>query len=190
MAQPASQEVHFSADHHTQVKVEPMVTSNEDDDYPLSPRTPTPNPFSRKNTSVDIDDYFVSRALRCEARIQPGYQITNLPAGRTARHLETLEMAALPPDARQYPAQDDIPSRCHRCLVDNDYRLDVLRPVREPGYLQHPSDGHRFRRESGAFFPQFHGLRKIRRRSKVLGSIAPDLPVAGSRLLAQRNRAS
>ena len=26
---------------------------------PLSPRADTPNPFSRKNTSLDLDDYFV-----------------------------------------------------------------------------------------------------------------------------------
>jgi len=26
---------------------------------PMSPRTNTPNPFSRKNTSLDLDDYFV-----------------------------------------------------------------------------------------------------------------------------------
>ncbi|KAK7992574.1 hypothetical protein PG988_001368, partial [Apiospora saccharicola] len=31
---------------------------NGQDEYPLSPRVHTPNPFSRKNTSMDIDDYF------------------------------------------------------------------------------------------------------------------------------------
>lgn len=35
-------------------------TSTVEDDYPISPRAATPNPFSRKNTSLDLDDYFVS----------------------------------------------------------------------------------------------------------------------------------
>lgn len=34
---------------------------------PLSPRVDTPNPFSRKNTSLDLDDYFV-----CEPEPGPG----------------------------------------------------------------------------------------------------------------------
>ncbi|KAI0133812.1 Bestrophin, RFP-TM, chloride channel-domain-containing protein [Xylariales sp. AK1849] len=39
--------------------VEHVVTSRvEDDEYPISPRVATPNPFSRKNTSMDLDDYF------------------------------------------------------------------------------------------------------------------------------------
>ncbi|KAK8117042.1 uncharacterized protein PG998_005323 [Apiospora kogelbergensis] len=34
------------------------VNNNGQDDYIISPRVHTPNPFSRKNTSMDIDDYF------------------------------------------------------------------------------------------------------------------------------------
>ncbi|KAK7932059.1 hypothetical protein PG985_002771 [Apiospora marii] len=34
------------------------VLNGQDDEFPLSPRVHTPNPFSRKNTSMDIDDYF------------------------------------------------------------------------------------------------------------------------------------
>jgi len=33
-------------------------------DSPLSPRIHTPNPFSRHNTSLDLDDYFVSYDIR------------------------------------------------------------------------------------------------------------------------------
>lgn len=39
-----------------------IVTTNiekNEDENPMSPRVGTPNPFSRKNTSVDLDDYFV-----------------------------------------------------------------------------------------------------------------------------------
>ncbi|KAK8044000.1 hypothetical protein PG993_004024 [Apiospora rasikravindrae] len=32
--------------------------NNAQEEFPLSPRVHTPNPFSRKNTSMDIDDYF------------------------------------------------------------------------------------------------------------------------------------
>lgn len=33
----------------------------EDDEFPHSPHgTQTPNPFSRRQTSIDLDDYFVS----------------------------------------------------------------------------------------------------------------------------------
>lgn len=41
---------------------------------PMSPRAHTPNPFSRKNTSLDLDDYFVrptpqpSRELKSQER--------------------------------------------------------------------------------------------------------------------------
>ena len=36
------------------------VDHGELDDFPLSPRgASTPNPFSRRQTSLDIDDYFV-----------------------------------------------------------------------------------------------------------------------------------
>ncbi|KAI1847504.1 hypothetical protein JX265_000754 [Neoarthrinium moseri] len=37
---------------------ERVVTSEAEDEYPISPRVHTPNPFSRKNTSMDLDDYF------------------------------------------------------------------------------------------------------------------------------------
>ena len=36
--------------------------NNGQPDYIISPRVHTPNPFSRKNTSMDIDDYFVSHS--------------------------------------------------------------------------------------------------------------------------------
>jgi hypothetical protein len=38
---------------------------------PMSPRVHTPNPFSRKNTSLDLDDYFVSRGIRSQACVSP-----------------------------------------------------------------------------------------------------------------------
>jgi hypothetical protein len=37
----------------------------------MSPRVHTPNPFSRKNTSLDLDDYFVSRGIRSQACVSP-----------------------------------------------------------------------------------------------------------------------
>ncbi len=36
----------------------------DEDDSPMSPRINTPNPFSRKNSALDLDDYFVRWPLR------------------------------------------------------------------------------------------------------------------------------
>ncbi|KAI0602056.1 Bestrophin, RFP-TM, chloride channel-domain-containing protein [Biscogniauxia sp. FL1348] len=46
----------YAAGHHDRADKQ----SVRDDDYPASPQrtTMTPNPFSRRNTSMDIDDYF------------------------------------------------------------------------------------------------------------------------------------
>lgn len=35
------------------------IAAEPDLSSPMSPRIKTPNPFSRKNTSLDINDYFV-----------------------------------------------------------------------------------------------------------------------------------
>lgn len=43
------------------IKTDQTNTTTREEDYPMSPRIATPNPFSRKNTSLDLDDYFVSR---------------------------------------------------------------------------------------------------------------------------------
>ncbi|KAK9415224.1 hypothetical protein SUNI508_02072 [Seiridium unicorne] len=40
------------------IKTERSTTTTLQDEYPISPRAATPNPFSRKNTSLDMDDYF------------------------------------------------------------------------------------------------------------------------------------
>ncbi|KAF7539498.1 hypothetical protein G7054_g2080 [Neopestalotiopsis clavispora] len=40
------------------IKVERMPTASVEEEYPISPRANTPNPFSRKNTHMDLDDYF------------------------------------------------------------------------------------------------------------------------------------
>jgi hypothetical protein len=39
--------------------------SSREDSFPASPRrrTATPNPFSRKNTSIDLDAYFVRGSI-------------------------------------------------------------------------------------------------------------------------------
>ena len=55
-------------DTHVDVPLRKQRTHNSafadhDADSPLSPRIRTPNPFSRKNTSLDIDDYFVCSRL-------------------------------------------------------------------------------------------------------------------------------
>lgn len=46
------------------LKMQTGMMANVEEEYPISPRNATPNPFSRKNTSLDIDDYFVSLAWR------------------------------------------------------------------------------------------------------------------------------
>ncbi|KAK6854973.1 hypothetical protein PG995_008505 [Apiospora arundinis] len=43
---------------HRQESRQSANNNNGRDDYIISPRVHTPNPFSRKNTSMDIDDYF------------------------------------------------------------------------------------------------------------------------------------
>ncbi|KAH9884357.1 Bestrophin, RFP-TM, chloride channel-domain-containing protein [Xylariomycetidae sp. FL2044] len=45
---------------HVTVNAQKTSTEETQEPYPMSPRrnTTTPNPFSRKNTSVDLDDYF------------------------------------------------------------------------------------------------------------------------------------
>lgn len=49
---------------HTADQRPPNITilNLEQEDSPMSPATRTPNPFSRKNTSLDLDDYFVRLA--------------------------------------------------------------------------------------------------------------------------------
>ncbi|KAI1370604.1 UPF0187-domain-containing protein [Hypoxylon crocopeplum] len=48
------------ATHHVPSEQQKSPHSVQEDAYPMSPRrhTTTPNPFSRRNTSVDLDDYF------------------------------------------------------------------------------------------------------------------------------------
>lgn len=49
-----------SDSHHTNgVKKAPTMGS-DDAEWPISPGIATPNPFSRRQTSIDLDDYFVS----------------------------------------------------------------------------------------------------------------------------------
>jgi ion channel-forming bestrophin family protein len=50
------------------LKTSRTTTTTVDDEFPISPRVVTPNPFSRKNTSLDLDDYFVSQYPRLELR--------------------------------------------------------------------------------------------------------------------------
>lgn len=38
-----------------------------EDTIPMSPKVYTPNPFSRQQTSLDIDDYFVSGTIPAKA---------------------------------------------------------------------------------------------------------------------------
>ncbi|KAK6212573.1 hypothetical protein LQW54_005158 [Pestalotiopsis sp. IQ-011] len=50
---------HATADNNPPpIKVEKVSTVTADEEYPISPRCHTPNPFSRKNTHLDLDDYF------------------------------------------------------------------------------------------------------------------------------------
>lgn len=92
----------------------PQSTVVADTESVTSPRHYTPNPFSRKNTSLDIDDYFVC----------PPYPLTitgpmlTLATDRSSRHSEALKMAHRTPDARQHSAQADS-SAARRCRLDH-----------------------------------------------------------------------
>lgn len=76
------------------------VNNNGQDDYIISPRVHTPNPFSRKNTSMDIDDYFVSPGqLNCPTSY----------AAHSNTHLHTRERHDVFPSSKPVIAN-------HRCL--------------------------------------------------------------------------
>jgi ion channel-forming bestrophin family protein len=62
LAEPAT--VQATQQHDPSVKPTAVGVGSplEETMSPMSPRTATPNPFSRKNSTLDLDDYFV-RAL-------------------------------------------------------------------------------------------------------------------------------
>lgn len=110
---------HATADNNPPpIKVEKVSTVTADEEYPISPRCHTPNPFSRKNTHLDLDDYFVSEQTLRECGTQT---VTNTSLVGTERYLKTFEMATLPPNAWFHHPQDGRASTFCRSMVNLDY---------------------------------------------------------------------
>lgn len=66
----------------------------EPQESPMSPRIHTPNPFSRHNTSLDLDDYFVGYAM-----VHSELTVVNQASERSTGHSAALKVARLPADA-------------------------------------------------------------------------------------------
>ncbi len=97
----------------------PPLTQEES---PMSPRIHTPNPFSRHNTSLDLDDYFVSHGPWASGTRT---LLTPETAERPTRYSTALEMAYIPENARQHPPEDDSsPPRC--CCLGIGHHCDSL----------------------------------------------------------------
>lgn len=98
------------AGHHHRAEAEPrniqvhtiQNDASHEDAYPISPRgASTPNPFSRRQTGLDIDDYFVCLLVVIDTCL-----VLSLTAAtvRPPRYFQAQQMATVHADAWQYPA--------------------------------------------------------------------------------------